>query len=540
MWKWSARLVSLAVGGVGLVDIVSALWPPAVARYRLLHEILPVDVLHASRTLTLIIGICLVVLAQNLLRRKQRAWKASLALLVGTLLLHLTKGLDIEEFLLTCGAIVILLRTRTLFFVQSDRVAVYAALKTSLVILAALFVYTVGGYIFMRTQFVGPYNVRTIPGNYLYESLGVGRDTLRAESQWARWFEGSINTVSMIAILLVASALFAPVIDRDTPSEEDRKRLQKLVAKWGQSETDYFALQPGKLLWFDAQREHVVAYSVSQKKCVVLGSPIGPGEKEGVAREFETYARSRGLGVVWYNLGKYSWAKSLGKKIVKIGESALIDTAQFTLHGAAMADVRHAVAHVDRLQAAYTWYSAKDLPWDELRDIDALYTEWVEGKKAPALTFSLGFYPLPVSAEVMVLVVRGPFQKIWAALSLFPVAGSGLVVDLMMRSGDSPNGVMEGAIVQAVAYCKNHDIHTLSLGMAPLVDTLGEEDVRLVKNIRRTIFGRFNTLYDYKSLYAFKNKFRPTWSPRYMYVDGYMGLPGDATAVVAVHLKRKR
>ena len=538
MWNWTSELVSLAVGATGVMDIISALWPPAMSRYQLLREILPLDVLHASRTLTLIVGICLVVLSANLLGRKHRAWLTSIVLLIGTLILHMIKGLDVEEFLLTCGAIAILVVSRQLFYVKSDRLAVFSALKTTAIILAFLFMYMVGGYWFMRTQFVGPYNLRTIPAKYAYESFGVGRDTLRAETQWARWFEGSINAIGIFAVALVATALFAPAFDHTTPTAEDRERMQKIVEQYGHDETDYFSLMSDKVWWFSKNGQSAVAYKRVQNRLIVLGMPIGI-DVRAAALEFRDMARRQGLSVVWYNVEE-SATKHVPGKAVKVGESAVIPIPSYTLEGSRMADVRHAITHSQREGVYFAWYSMVGLPWKELHDIDELYQEWTARKHAPELTFSLGFYPFPSIVNGKVLISHDRSGVLTSVVSLFPVNGSGYVIDLMMRRSSSPNGVMEATINEAVQYGKRNGWDTLHLGMAPLADVDKiRTEAQIMRRLRGLIFERFNRLYDYKSLYNFKNKFNPQWSPRFIIVDDYIGLPADAAHVVAAHVKKK-
>ena len=535
MWKKSSQLVALLVGTVGIVDIVSALWPPVVSRWHILRAMFPIEILHLSRTLTLLTGIFLVVIAQALLRRKKRAWIVSIVLLSLTLALHLIKGLDVEEFTLTAVALLVLVAARPLFVVDSDRLAVFSAMKTASLILGFLFLYTLGGYTLMRTQFVGPYNLQSVPQGYVYESLGVGRDVLRAETQWARWFEESISVVGVVSVGIIMLALFAPVFDRGGRTEEDSRLAHEIVQKYGQDEVTFFALMPDKDWWFSDDRRAMVAYKRIQNKVVVLGPPIGAGAEAGAV--FNRVKKQAGVGVIWYNVDESVASRLPGKKI-KVGESATIDLEHYSLGGATIADVRHAVTHLDRAGVSFSWYAMDEIPWRELSDIDLLHRAWVGSKTSPALTFSLGFYPFPVISQGEVLVVRASLGELWAVLSFYPVGGSGYTLDLMMRAPNSPNGTMEGAVNQAAIHYQSRGMNFLNLGMAPLADTVNAGESRGLKKIRSTLFNHMGKLYDYKALYKFKNKFLPRWTPRYLVVEDYASLPTGATAVLSAHLQK--
>src|SRR6185369_14471248 len=83
-----AAIVFLA----GIMNIFSALI--ASPWVRLIRRIIPIVVFDASRTLAVVSGILLLVLAQGLWQRKHRAWVFSVILLVVSLFSHLIKGGD--------------------------------------------------------------------------------------------------------------------------------------------------------------------------------------------------------------------------------------------------------------------------------------------------------------------------------------------------------------------------------------------------------------------------------------------------------------
>src|SRR5512141_1110734 len=83
---------TLANGLLGILSVIGSPTHP-----RILREIFPLEFIGFSRTSTLLIGFALVISSLNVLRRKRRAWGVVVALACGSVIFHLTKGLDYEE-----------------------------------------------------------------------------------------------------------------------------------------------------------------------------------------------------------------------------------------------------------------------------------------------------------------------------------------------------------------------------------------------------------------------------------------------------------
>jgi phosphatidylglycerol lysyltransferase len=115
---------------------------------------------------------------------------------------------------------------------------------------------------------------------------------------------------------------------------------------------------------------------------------------------------------------------------------------------------------------------------------------------------------------------------------MFGVAG--WAGDLMRRAADAPNGVMEYLIVATIEQLRQHGDKLISLGLAPLADVEPENPqaiLSLEKGIE-LIYERFNTVYHYKSLHAFKLKFVPRWESRFLTYPGLPTLPRVVYALV--------
>ena len=133
-------LVFAATLGSGLVNLYSVMDDPLLpARAKILREFFPFEFLHLSRSLTLLIGLALVVSSINVYKRKRRAWKLVIVLAGASVVFHLTKGLDYGEAAFSALLAALLIAARPVFTVGSGSPDPGGALgRLTVVFLAAL------------------------------------------------------------------------------------------------------------------------------------------------------------------------------------------------------------------------------------------------------------------------------------------------------------------------------------------------------------------------------------------------------------------
>ncbi|HET8767112.1 MAG TPA: hypothetical protein VFM86_07275, partial [Pedococcus sp.] len=118
---------------IGLLDLLTGLlhsW-----RHRLLEltEVLPGALSDAAAAATVVSGVLLFVLGHSLKRRKRRAWRAAVALLAISVVLHAAKVEPVST-LVSLGALTLLLRNRREFFALGDPSTRWGAVRAFLVL----------------------------------------------------------------------------------------------------------------------------------------------------------------------------------------------------------------------------------------------------------------------------------------------------------------------------------------------------------------------------------------------------------------------
>jgi lysylphosphatidylglycerol synthetase-like protein (DUF2156 family) len=231
--------------------------------------------------------------------------------------------------------------------------------------------------------------------------------------------------------------------------------------------------------------------------------------------------------------------EALGLRTLKIGEDAWIDLAQFTLKGKPIADVRHAIAKIERDQLRFAFLEQQPAAWAQLQQIAsaAARGDW-------ELQFSIGRLPeQPDPAARYALALAPDGSTVLAFCAWLPIPGvRGWALDVMQRHPDAPNGTMEYVIAQALLQFQRDGAAWASLGVAPLADAakaLETSDARsLLQRGVRFLYEhpRINELYRYKSLFFFKRKFAPQWRSVALVYGSQLSLPRILYAVLKVHL----
>ncbi len=485
----------------------------------------------------------MIFLAGGLWNRKKRSWQISAFVLTLSIVLHLVKNFDYRASLFLLLILIILIVFRNLFIVKSATFGKASSIKTSLIILLLLFVYSFFGFFALQGQFKNPVSFKNISRDYLYSIFGIGQDTLVPTTRHGVWFEDSISTVGFVSLIFIFAAIFAPLIDRKKPSEEDRKLARDLILNFSSNSSGFFGLMNDKNYFFNKDKTSVIAYKIANNVAIALSDPAGRrGDNVSTISEFIKDMSTRGLSYAFYNTSQqYSRSyKKLGMKLIKIGEEAVLPTGSFDLNTPEMKEVRYGFNRINKLGVRLNWHKLNEVPWAILHDVDILYSGWLKGKKASPLTFSLGFYPFPLEEKAYLLTVYSDNADILAAFSFFPYDNQqGMILDLMLRNEKAPNGTVEGALASAVLHFKEMGYKEVSLGVAPLSNISSEKEFGLIDKGLRFVFENFNQIYDYKHLFGFKQDFRPVWTHKYMAYQKLSEIPKITIAIIEAHMLKK-
>jgi lysyl-tRNA synthetase, class II len=495
----AAALLALGAALAGAVGIASALTPEFANRFDLVRGVLPPGVPEAARALALAFGIVLIWTSRGLARRRRRAWKLAIGVVVASAVAHLVKGLDFEESTATLILLVALWRWRAEFWVRGDPATRWPLAQAIAGLLA------VGLLIWLRVSDHVGYSER------IEEALVViaGALALRALYLW-----------------------FRPHVYRGRQSDSDRRAAEGIVREEGRDSLCFFALRRDKSWFFSPSGRSFLAFKVVGGVALVSGEPIGePDELPDLLRDFTREAHVRGWRVAVTGVSEESLAfyRELGLRSMYIGDEAIVRPESFSLDGRPIRKVRQSVARLHK--AGYRATALRPCDADtELRcQIERVSSEW-RGKERER-GFSMAMDALFRYPDGVIVVAQDADGKVGGFLQLVPApATNGYSLASMRRQLDTPNGLMEFLIVEALQWAKENDVSELSLNFSLFGSVLRREG-----GLLRWALLRADRIFQIERLHSFNRKFFPEWRPRYLCFERYLDLP--LVALVYGHLE---
>lgn len=528
-------LVTLVTLGSGVVNLYSVIGPNLPERQIILEGIFPLEFLHLSRFLTVLIGFALVISSINIYKRKQRAWWSVMLLASASIIFHFTKGLDYEEAALSLVLLVLLILARKIFTVKSSvpdwR---WGLLRLGITALIA-FGYGVAGFWFLEPREFGMNFHWQAALRHTLEFLSLqGNPQLVPHTRYARWFLDSLYLITLTAVGYALFALFRPALYRLRTVPQDHARAAAMVSQHGRTALDYFKYWPDKTIFFSSTQNSFLAYRVGANVAMVLGDPIGAAtELEKTIREFMAFCKEHDWRVAFHqaapeNLPLYN---KIGLKKLKIGDDAVVDLATFDIKSSALKRIRTKINQLDRA-GFQTIYYAPPIPAEIMAQLKDVSDEWLRIPGRRERRFTLGRFESKYVRATPVIAATDKDGRIEAFLNLIPSHFPGeATVDLMRHRENAPTGIMDYLFVKTFQQCKAQAFTRFNLGMAPMAGFQEHEEAAPEERAVHYFFQHLNFIFSYRGLRQYKAKFATIWEPRYLIYENILQLPKLALAL---------
>lgn len=530
------RVAAWAVAAVAVLSLLSALTTPLRGRLTALLGALPVEVPQAAAATVVFASTALLLLAWGLRRGRRLAWTATVLLLAATAVLHMLKGIDVEEALLAAAVAGWLLWHRSAFPTRPDsrqvRLATVALLGGGLLVVAvsAVLVLVAG------ERGVAGQTARAVAGRLIGDRVTPLPSTMPLLAP-------ALYAAGLSLLLLVGWLLVRPRLHR-APSEAehlaDLDRARRIVAEHGGDTLAYFALREDKSWFFTG--DCVVAYAVRDGVCLVSPDPVGPPEQWASAwAEFTAFTDEHGwpISVVGAGAGWLPIYRASGLRPVYLGDEAIVDCGAFTLDGRAMKGLRGAWNRVHRAGYTVRFYDPAALPGELAAQLRALMTQSRRGEVERGFSMTLSRLFDPRDTGLLLAVAHGPDGRAGGFCHWIPAADiSGWSLDVMRRgtAEDLPNGLTDFIIVETIQQLRAWGAWGLGLNFAVMRQVLaGERGSERyggrLSDLQRRLLHRFSDTMQIESLWRYNEKYRPLWRPRYLVLSGLGNAPVQGLAV---------
>ncbi|HWP47271.1 MAG TPA: phosphatidylglycerol lysyltransferase domain-containing protein [Candidatus Limnocylindrales bacterium] len=546
MMKKRRVLVWIVAGvtfGSGLVNLFSLIRPGLSLRAGWFVEIFPLEFLHLSAFLTLLIGFALVISSINIYKRKKRAFQSVFLLACLSIIFHLTQGLDYEDVLSSMVLLILLVLVRKSFTVKSSIPDLRLELIRLGIAVTVAISYGMAGFWFLdEKEFHINFTLRnSIYETFLFLSL-VGDPQVVPHTRYAHWFVNSLYMMTMTTVGYCIFVLFRPVLYQFRTHPQERAMATEIVLKWGRSALDYFKLWPDKSYFFSPSQRCFLAYRVGGNFAVVLGDPVGPEEEiEDTIRTFMEFCQENDWGLGFHQtlpdfLPIY---QKLGFKKLKIGDSAIVDLKRFSLQGKAMKKIRHYTNQLEKSGIQALYYKPP-IPEEILLQVKEVSDEWLQVPGRRERGFTLGRFEPNYIRSTPLFVAIDQNGQILAFANIVPSYCKGeATIDLMRHRRGVPNGIMDYLFVKLFLYNQEKGYQRFDLGMAPMSGFQENEQASREEKAIHYFFQHLNFLFSYIGLRQYKAKFVSFWEPRYVVYRNPFDLPRLAIALSKVsELKR--
>lgn len=534
-WRY---VLAFLVAAMGLINVLSAFFAKGPGRIELLLSLLPLEILHATRTVTVLAGAALLFLAYGLARRKHQAYRMVLVSLLVSTVAHLIKGLDYEESMGSVTLVLGLLLIRPQFTARSDPPSMKRGLLTVAAALLFAYLYGIWGFYFLDGQFNVNFSLPFASVETVRQFFTFGDTHVHPITHHGRWFLLSLDAVGVVSLTYSFFMILRPVVLRRTHQmewEREKDRAKALVEVHGKSALARMALFPDKLFHFHESGEAFVAFAQVGNVAVTLGDPIGT--EESIAEEIRGY-RELCEDNDWFpafyqvlpdHLDLY---REAGLRALKIGEEAIIPLREFNTSGNHWRSLRAANNKLIKSGFATTIHDPPigDELLGKLRQIS---DDWLEHMHGSEKRFSLGWFDPDYLRECRIVTVVDPEQRPVAFANLLSEYRRNCVaVDLMRYLPEAPKGVMDLLFVRTAEYGRDNGIEGFNLGLAPLSGVGGSAEATHAEQSIHYLYRHFNKFYSFEGLRTYKEKFLPEWEPRYLIYTHEMLLPKIALAIV--------
>ncbi|MGI8458890.1 MAG: bifunctional lysylphosphatidylglycerol synthetase/lysine--tRNA ligase LysX [Propionibacteriaceae bacterium] len=408
------------------------------------------------------------------------------------------------------------------------------SVRTALVTLVVGLVVTFGAGLALVTAFPGA--LGRPRGRLAWVSRRIG-DSFNGNTQV---LVGPPSWISTVVGVMVGLSLFAAVLmlvrsQRQAAymTAEEEPVVRALVAQSGHDSLAYFATRRDKSVVFGPRQRAAVTYRVELGVCLASSDPIGPPDHwPGAIAAWQEQVNRFGWtpAVIGASeLGATAYARA-GLRVIRIGDEAVLEPADFTIEGREMRPVRQAVQRLQKLGYTIRVRRHADLEPAELKELIDKVDSWRDTENERGFSMALGRLGDPADGACLMVEALFPERRegssaadgppeVAGILSFVPWGNDGFSLDVMRRSPRAHNGVTELMVAGLMAASPSLGIHRVSLNFAVFRSAF-EEGARIgagpVIRLWRRLLLVASRWWQIESLFRSNVKYRPQWEPRFL------------------------
>lgn len=342
-----------------------------------------------------------------------------------------------------------------------------------------------------------------------------------------------------LALIMATIVLFQSQRAENALTGEDESAIRGLLELWGKNDSlGYFATRRDKSVVFAQSGRAAITYRVEVGVCLASGDPIGdprawPQAIDAWLGLCQTYGWAPGvMGASTQGARVY---RESGLNALELGDEAILRTADFRLSGPDMRAVRQAVTRARRAGLTVRIRRHRDISADEMSETITRTDAWRDTQTERGFSMALGRLGDPADGDCLLVEALDRDGAVVAMLSLVPWGTTGVSLDLMRRSPQSPNGTIELMVSELALTAEKLGISRISLNFA-MFRSAFEQGAQLgagpVARLWRGLLLFFSRWWQLETLYRSNMKYQPEWVPRYACYEDARLIPRVGVASV--------
>ncbi|OBK87173.1 lysine--tRNA ligase [Mycolicibacter heraklionensis] len=345
-----------------------------------------------------------------------------------------------------------------------------------------------------------------------------------------------------LALIIAAIVLFLSQRADNALTGQDESAIRGLLEQYGQNDSlGYFATRRDKSVVFAPNGRAAITYRVEVGVCLASGDPVG--DPRSWPQAINTWLRvckdyGWAPGVMGASFAGAQAYRDAGLSALELGDEAILRPSEFKLSGPDMRGVRQAVTRARRSGLTVRMRRHGEIGADEMARVIEHADAWRDTESERGFSMALGRLGDPADADcLLVEAVRGDPRtgEVVAMLSLVPWGHSGVSLDLMRRSPQSPNGTIELMVSELALQATTIGVSRISLNFA-MFRAAFEQGAQLgagpVLRLWRRLLMFFSRWWQLETLYRSNMKYRPEWVPRYACYEDARLIPRVGVASV--------
>ncbi|EUA66172.1 hypothetical protein I553_6729 [Mycobacterium xenopi 4042] len=220
---------------------------------------------------------------------------------------------------------------------------------------------------------------------------------------------------------------------------------------------------------------------------------------------------------------------------MELGDEAVLHTADFKLSGPQMRSVRQAVTRARRAGLTVRIRRHLEIPPDEMAHVIERADAWRDTETERGFSMALGRLGDPADSDCLLVEALRPDHEVVAMLSLVPWGHTGVSLDLMRRSPQSPNGTIELMVSELALHAERLGISRISLNFAMFRSAFAQGaqlGAGPIARLWRGLLVFLSRWWQLETLYRSNEKYQPEWVPRYACYEDARMIPRVGVASV--------